>query len=531
MSRITPLLLVVPLVMLASGLSAAARAAAIPVEPSELSKRNDLVGKEVSVDDRVALFLFHPGRDFDEITLKRTPVLFRLPPRLRYRQSPGAAAVRLTGILGREGEQWVCDVTAIELFPKDLVRLNRGIAVLPASEFEKRGAWAAWASRRGKEFQDAELAQRALEIDREAIRIEAESKSTDPAKLWMKLAERARAHGLPEPEPSALAHRSFRARLSSATDVEALTRLQTEIAAFFPDPKAPIAADPAELARWDAPYENNPAEAYRSAPEPMRRALDHRLWADTTQRLLERTAEREPTKSLKLGEEATQLLPDRPKVAEQLLEQGLKTETFKLQTLRLSEVKALAKLYETRLHRPAQGRDLLRRWLDEQRDHQMSPTDAEGRIGLAALYEELIDDRERAIELLHSAWKIDPQSKELADAFRQRGYRKVNNEWIESSRNKGGGGAEPSPDTAPDGPGSPQNRKLTNLTPSQVRTLLGGKPNRVIYSGSQGQLIEQWIYFGTKQDQYINFLRTPGSDAPRVVAYYSLPRRAKSRPR
>ena len=66
------------------------------------------------------------------------------------------------------------------------------------------------------------------------------------------------------------------------------------------------------------------------------------------------------------------------------------------------------------------------------------------------------------------------------------------------------------------------------MTTAQVRTLLGGKPNRVIFSGTQGQLIEQWIYFGTKQDQYINFLRTPGSDAPRVVAYYSLPRPAHS---
>ncbi|SIN80487.1 hypothetical protein SAMN05444166_0969 [Singulisphaera sp. GP187] len=503
-----------------------ARAAATTVDPAELTKRPELIGREVSVDDRVALFLFHQGRDFDEITLKRTPVLFRLPPRLRYRQSPGVPAVRLTGILKREGDQWVCDVTTIELFPKDLVRLNRGVSILPPGEFEKRAAWAAWADRRAREFQDDALLQRAREIELEAIRFEAESRTTDPAKLWLKLAERARAHGLPEPEPSALAHRSFRARLESAKEPEALARLLADLTAFFADSAAPVTTEATELATWEGPYAKDPADAYRTAPVTVRKALDHRLWADATQRLLERTAELAPQESLTLAERATRQLPDRPKVAERLYEQGLKTKTGQLATLRLSEVKSLAKLYSEQLHQADRARDLLRGWLDEQRNHQMSPTDAEGRLGLATLYENLIEDQATAIELLQSAWKIDPQSKEVADAFRRRGFRKVNDEWVESTKSNSSTGvtATAKLETVP----APQNRKLTNLTPTQVRSLLGGKPNRVIFSGTQSQLMEQWIYFGTKQDQYINFLRTPGSDAPRVVAYYSLPRAANS---
>ncbi|WP_406699778.1 hypothetical protein V5E97_13075 [Singulisphaera sp. Ch08] len=503
-----------------------AQAAAIAVEPSELTKHPELIGHEVSVDDRVALFLFHQGRDFDEITLKRTPVLFRLPPRLRYRQSPGVPAVRLTGILKREEGQWFCDVTTIELFAKDMVRLNRGVSILPPGEFEKRSAWAAWANRRAKEFQDEELLKRAHEIEVEAIRFEADSRSADPAKLWLKLAHRARAHGLQEPEPSALAHRSFRSRLETAKEPEALTSLLADLKTFFADSSTPVATGTTEMAPWAEPYAKNPAEAYRTAPVPVRKALDHQLWADATQRLLERSAELEPQETLKLAERATSQLPDRPKVAEQLYEQALKTKTLELATLRLSEVKSLAKIYSEQLHQADRARDLLRSWLDEQRNHQMSPTDAEGRLGLATLYESLIEDKATAVELLQSAWKIDPQSKEVADAFRRRGFRKVNDEWIESARSKPNtdAGATAELESVP----TPQNRKLTNLTPAQVRTLLGGKPNRVVFSGTQGQLIEQWIYFGTKQDQYINFLRTPGSDFPRVVAYYSLPRPAHS---
>jgi hypothetical protein len=524
-----PRLVLLGLLLGTSQFSPAASAAVTSVEPSELTKHPELVGHEVSVDDRVALFLFHQGRDFDEITLKRTPVLFRLPPRLRYRQSPGVPAVRLTGILKREGDQWVCDVTTVELFPKDLVRLNRGVSVLPPGEFEKRAGWAAWAERRGKEFQDEELQKRAREIGLDAIRFEADSRSADPAQLWIKLAHRARAHGLPEPEPSALAHRSFRARIDEAREVPELTRLVGDIATFFANSTTPVAIDQAELARWDGPYSKDPAEAYRAAPAPVRNALDHRLWADATQRLLERSAELGPREALQLAERAASQLPDRPTVAEHLFTQGLKTATLQISTLRLSEVKALARIYRERLHQPDRAQDLIRSWLDEQRNHQMSPTDAEGRIALANLYESLIEDQETAVELLQGAWKIDPQSKEVADAFRRRGFRKVNDEWVESTRTKPSANADAT--SAPENDPAPQNRRLTNMTPTQVRTLLGGKPNRVVFSGSQGQLIEQWIYFGTKQDQYINFLRTPGSDSPRVVAYYSLPRRANlSRP-
>ena len=64
-------------------LALAAATAVTPVEPAELAGRSDLVGREVSVDDRIAYFQFHKGRGFDELVLKRTPVAFRIPPALR----------------------------------------------------------------------------------------------------------------------------------------------------------------------------------------------------------------------------------------------------------------------------------------------------------------------------------------------------------------------------------------------------------------------------------------------------------------
>ncbi len=61
------------------------------------------------------------------------------------------------------------------------------------------------------------------------------------------------------------------------------------------------------------------------------------------------------------------------------------------------------------------------------------------------------------------------------------------------------------------------------MTPEEVRQRMGGKPNQVCYLGSQGQLIEQWIYLDTQGVRYVNLLHSPGELKPRVVAFYTLP--------
>lgn len=503
----------------------ATEAAVLTVEPAELTQRADLVGREVSVDDRIAFFQVHPGRGFDEIHFKRTPVVFRLPPKLRYAQAPSAAAARVQGILKREGNTLVCDVTGVELFPKDLDRLNRGVEGLPPGEFERRSAWALWAERRGTEFKDNELLQRAHAIDAEAFRSEAERVTSDPAKHWLALAERARARQIPEPEPSALAHRAFRRRLEDARTGADFQALASDVARFFPESTKPVGADPGGLSAWEAPYAKDPGAAYRSAPKPVQLALDRRLWADATEKSFERRAGDDPKQALVLADQAASLLPDRPQLIGKLLEQGLEVASRGLGSLRLGEVQTLAKAYRERLKQPDRAVSLLRDWLKDRRTHHLSPTDAEGRVALAVQYETLVDDRETAVALLREAWKIDPQLNEVSDALRRRGFRKVNDEWVENPRNSASADATPA---APrDDAERSRRQPLKGKTSREVRNLLG-KPNRVVFSASQGQLIEQWIYLAPTQDQYVNFLHGTTDLLPTVLTHYSLPHRAST---
>ncbi len=62
---------------------------------------------------------------------------------------------------------------------------------------------------------------------------------------------------------------------------------------------------------------------------------------------------------------------------------------------------------------------------------------------------------------------------------------------------------------------------LKGLTRAQVRSRLGGKPDLVVRSASQGQCVEQWIYKNGKGTQIVRFLFDPTTTEPRASAYYS----------
>ena len=127
------------------------------------------------------------------------------------------------------------------------------------------------------------------------------------------------------------------------------------------------------------------------------------------------------------------------------------------------------------------------------RKGKLSPTDAEGPVALAALYEELLEDRAAARELLARAWKIDPGNKEVAEAFRTRGYNLVKDQWVESQ--PATGNASDRFITAPATlSGLLTSQGLKGKTPEEVSQLIASRPDRKVYSATRGQLIEQWIF-------------------------------------
>jgi hypothetical protein len=488
------------------------------VEPAELAKNADLIGRELVVDDRLKYFQIH-GKIYDEFYLRRTPIPFRLPARLQTDHPPRAVGILVEGVLKRAGDRLVFEVSAYQPLASDLDRLKAGIKALPETDYQGRYAWARWAEQRAKAFEDKDLLSLSALVEAEAIHNEAERFTADPVTHWMTLARKARQRNVPEPLPSALAHRAFNARLSTAKSAEELKALRGDIEAFFPDATKPAPSDEGREI-WMAPYAADPYSTYLKLPPPTRAIFDRRLWAETTQRLFEARAAADPLHALSLADEAETQLPDRPEVAKRLVANGLDRAKEDVGALRQTEVEALAKLYRERLNQPAKAKELLRGWLNDRRKKRLSPTDAEGRVLLAAQFQALVQDRETAVALLQEAWRIDPASQEVPEALLRLGLRKVEGQWIDPSRAKAVSAEESAPGVVD------ARSSLLGLDPREVRGRLGGKPNQIVYSATQGEVIEQWIYWGPRENQYVNFVRRSREARPKVVAYYSLPRAA-----
>jgi tetratricopeptide (TPR) repeat protein len=375
------------------------------------------------------------------------------------------------------------------------------------------------------------LLRRSRALLAEAFQLEADKKrgTVDAPAAWLSMAEDARKREVPEPEPSALAHRALRAKLAGATSSREVKGVLGAIERFFPRAASDQRSGTVRLDRWQKAYAGEPASTYRDRvlPADVRKAFDRQLWADAAQKLLESQAAEDPHAALALAARAESELPERPELATRLLSAGLEAARKNLGALRKDEVIAIAQAYREKLHNPNSALELYRNWLKLRRD-RLSDTDAEGPLGLAALYEELLQDKAAAKELLERAWKIDPSSKEVVEALRTRGFRLVKDRWVEETATAanpaGVTPADEGPKTSRPGAGL----GLRGMSPEEVLQQIRTKPDRKVFSGTKGQLIEQWIFLVPNQRQVrlINFLRTPSDLQPRVISDYFLPRTA-----
>jgi tetratricopeptide (TPR) repeat protein len=487
------------------------------VEPTELAKRPELVGREVLIDDRVLYFLESKrGQGYDQLVFKRTGVVFRLPSKIKFARPPSEANARVKGILKSEDGRLVVEVSTIEMLPGDLERLENEIGRLRREDWQGKRSWALWAERRGKELNEPKLEARGVVLETEALWLEASRPETDPLGLVARISGRPIAGEI----RNALAHRGFRDRLAKASTVADLETLAGQVESTLPASKVPggTSADPETL----ADYAKDPGEAYRAAPEGVRTWLDRRLLADIRQRSLEKQLEASPNDAAKLTELARELLPDRPELADRLAQRALVEAEGKVASMRQSEVEELASTFRDRGEND-RARKLIQSWLADRRKNRLSASDAEGRILLASNYDKMLGDRATAAELLREALAIDPSSKLAADAFLRMGYRRGESGWYDPDS------ASTSPSNTPDRAAKPDSdmrsgeigNTLRGLTRAQVRSRLGGKPDQIVRSASQGRCVELWIYKNGKGTQVIRFLFEPNTTEPRASNYYA----------
>ena len=289
------------------------------------------------------------------------------------------------------------------------------------------------------------------------------------------MAQDARRRKVPEPEPSALAHRALRAKLAAAT-----TRRRP--AGRDPGDRGVLSRTPptdresgrVNLARWEAPYAERPRGDLSRRPRPR---CARRSTAGSGPTPPSGCSICRPTATSRrpspLAEQPRRMLPEKPNLPGQLIEKAVGTARQDLGTLRQPRSRHWPPSIATKLKQPEEALEVLRDWLKIQRD-RLSDTDAEGPLELANLYEELLQDRVTAVELLRKAWRIDPSSKEIAEAFRSRGFRKVQRRMgrVGASRRRQCGRRHRRKPHDP----APVSQGLRGLTPDEVRSAWGANP-------------------------------------------------------
>ena len=191
-----------------------------------------------------------------------------------------------------------------------------------------------------------------------------------------------------------------------------------------------------------------------------------------------------------------------------------------LKSLHKGEMEALAKRYE-KDGRAERAIDLRKRWLDTKRRETLDPRDAEGRIALGDLYESLINDKKTAANLYMEALAIDPNQQRGIDGLVRLGYRKRGKDWFPAETASASPiGVQPvEPARSPVDPAN----GLKGLSRDEVISRLGGKPDRVVRVATQGRVVEQWIYRGARESQYINFQGGGSIFRPIVLDHFTLP--------
>jgi hypothetical protein len=511
----------VAIVLLAGASTASAQTdAPVEVEPSQIAKRPDLIGHEIVVDGRVRLFLPTAGKGFDEILLKGTEtangmdISFLLPEGLRYPASPRGKSIRVRGILRRDGDRWVVHVTAKpDLYLDDMKRIERGVSILLPDDAEGRSAWADWAKRRAKTYQDDSLMATAEALHAEAIDLEFRRPANRTAPGLIALAGKARAKGVAEPEPSALAHLSFRLRLASAKTAEDFDRLAADILAFLPRAKNRSYGD-SGLALDE--YNRDPSSAYRKAEDSTRSALDRRLYSDAVvESYRVRSASADPKTLQDLSDEARSRIPDRPEVSNDLMRRSLDSGAEAVTTLHKNEMLKLAQNLRD-AKQPERADRVIRTWLDHQRTRQLSPTDASGRVDLAEDYLSLLKDKATAADLLREAIKIDETVRPTTDLrFQKMGFVRAGEDWKDPNAPAtvaASVASTPSPST--------KDEPLFGLSPAEVKAQLG-EPKRMSRVATQGRISLQWSYEGARGTTYIDFLQRAGDAQPAVIGRYA----------
>jgi len=223
---------------------------------------------------------------------------------------------------------------------------------------------------------------------------------------------------------------------------------------------------------------------YLQADEKTRRKLHRIFYGDVLLASILRAANRKGSDGFVIADLIDNALPERHGLAELQRERELKERLAHVDRLTRPEMLDLADRFR-RKKQPDKADETVANWL-KATEKQLRTEGPVGLMRAAEEYIDLLEDEEKAIELLKEAYKLSPESERISERLTQLEYRLQDGEWIPAKLVK-------ERLETPIQKAIRAGRVIEGMTATQVRRTLGAATS-VTRIATSGQVSELWIY-------------------------------------
>lgn len=513
----------------------------LPRVPVEKMHHPEWINQDFEIEDRISEFR-KTGTKYGEIHLKGTSIPLILPQTLKLDRPSPLPRGRFTGRLLKIDRLYQFMVATMELLPSEKVELNQKIAGLPADNAQKRLEYAAWADAVASRYKDNELRETAKRLRNDAFQIlgsKEDPPGSRPGSSSLDAAKEAQKAGADPVIVQALAHQGFSLALKGINDQAGLEQISREVGELLPDSTRPQSGKLTPDQHQN--YSANPTRYYLATDSATRKRLDRDLMARVLEKGFVVTVTNHPEEFDSLVAAAKKDFPERPELAETILNQGLIKLVDQSQKLGRDDMIRLVGKIRDQYGQGELARSLSRKWLDNRQATQLADGDAEGRYSIGQDYLGLLGDRRTSAALFRESLQIDPQMQKSADALLALGWKKDGIRWIDPEEQSDTETRMPVPTqpmkagSRPDGIANPPlpnqltirpqtaTESLLGMSQEEVRSTLGS-PERKSRVASQGQIMEMWNYEIPTGIQVVKFFQKSSKASPTVVSVYLLPK-------
>lgn len=391
--------------------------------------------------------------------------------------------IEVAGKLILDGGKPVFIVERVRDLPSDLEDVRKRAAGLRREKAEDWYTLGTWARSRGAFYKDADLEKEADGFLLKGIEAERRAIPEEKPEQYFSLASKVVQLKLSERLREELVHQGHRYiwdaerkakpdRLREIGEQMARDLAGAEVALEAPAP------------RLEERYAKEPLAAYEAASGEERRKIHRLLYTAVAIARIEGGASADGSNGLAIAGIIDRDVPEKHALAESYREKELTFRLGKIGTATRAEVLALADLYRGRKE-PDLARKAIETWLSKREELARK----DGPDALKLLAEEhlsLLQDQKKAVALLLEAWKLSPDSEEIAQGLEKLGYRQKDGKWMTLAEFN----AIP---VDPILKAMSRGDVVVGMTSTQVRKSLGA-PNSITRVVSADDTAEIWTY-------------------------------------